>query len=206
MKQLITHLLKVNKDEVISKSLLNCHVQGLHSIMLLNCPGKTIRLYITSKDHTLHRNYESAETLSYHAHHCSLTLHSVWGEFTNGIMKVADDFDCNDCRLYDRWLYQSLINTGDMGFKLDGADYLKKYSSDACRPGDSIYMPGSSIHTVACPENTVNAWMVYEGAEYKYYQPYAWSNKSLSSVNSDGLYIKPTENNIINLLNSVNLL
>lgn len=206
MIQLVQHLLKVNQKEIIQKSLLNCHVIGLHSIMLLDCPEKTIRMYITSQDHELYKNYNSADSLSYHPHHCEITLHCIFGSLDNIIMKVENEPSGNDSHLVDRYLYSSKITSGEMGFVKDGEDYLKEYSRTSLMAGDSVHMPASQIHTVACSQHTVNGWFVYEGKENKNYKPYAWSNSDLTTATSDGLYIKPTFTDIVNLLKSVQLL
>lgn len=47
MNSLIKHLWENNRKEIISKSIKNCHVKGLHSIMLLQSKNKTIRMYIS---------------------------------------------------------------------------------------------------------------------------------------------------------------
>jgi hypothetical protein len=206
MKELITHLLKSNSKEIVDKSFLNCHVKGLHSIMLIDCPEKTVRMYITDNTHKMYKNYSEPHTLSYHPHHCELTLHCVYGELTNIGMKIENEHTGNDCHYYDRWLYSSLISNGKMGFVKDGSDLLRQKSSITLGVGDMISMQASDIHTVACPKGEWSAWMVYEGKENKNYVPYAWSNSDLSKIDNKGLYKKPTKATIVELLTKVKMI
>ncbi len=207
MKHLVKHLLHTNRSEIVAKSLINCHVKGLHSIMLSEGAGKTIRIYITTPDHQLHDNYINPESLAFHPHHCKLTLHCVYGQLANIIMKVENAVIGNNCKEYNRWIYTSNISTGkEMGFVKDGSDILRLEARKVLTVGTSQLMNASSIHTVACPKNTVNAWFVYEGAENKNYKPYAWSNNDLSNIDNNGLYQKMDISQIEQLLHCVNLL
>lgn len=207
MKQLIKHLLRDNIQEIKARSLLNCHVKGLHSIMLSEAPGKTIRLYVTTPDHELYRNYEEAETLAYHPHHSNITLHSVYGDVTDINMKVVNDISDNSTKLFNRWLYNSqIISETPVGFVLDGEDVLVPHTTTKIITGNSVFLNAQDIHTVACRENSVNAWMVYEGKESPNYKPYAWSNQDLSTIECKNLYQKPKEEQILELLSSVNLI
>ena len=198
---MIKHYLHTNRAEIVKKSLLNCHIAGLHSIMLLDCPGKTIRIYITDPDHQLN----TANGIALHPHHCSLTLDVVYGELGNSIFKIDNDNAFGGVE-YNRFIYESHINTGQMGFKLDGSDYLRVQKYKRLRTGDSCFMKASEIHTVSCPVNTSNAWIVYEGKNNPNYKPYAWSNKDLTKESSEGLYLKPNFYDIERLLWSVNLI
>lgn len=47
MLSIIKHFVQNNYETVINKSFLNCHVHGLHSIMLHDVDGQRIRLFIT---------------------------------------------------------------------------------------------------------------------------------------------------------------
>lgn len=204
MKQLIQHLLRTNREEIVQKSLLNCHVKGLHSIMLLDCPEKTIRMYIADAHHYLHKNFNSPDSLSFHPHHCELTLHCIYGEFTNVVMSLQNDITGNDCTEYDRWIYNSQISSGlPIGFVKEGSDILRFREKQLVKFGNSVFMPASQIHTVAVEEHQKAAWLVYEGKEWSGYIPYAWSNCDMRNVSGDGLYVKPDFENIVNLLKSV---
>lgn len=80
MKELIKHLVNNHLDTIVEKSFLNCHVMGLHSIMLLESPEKTIRLFVSDGNSKLRKNTEEnilkgKQTLAFHPHHCNITLH-----------------------------------------------------------------------------------------------------------------------------------
>src|SRR6478752_10393471 len=95
MKHLISHLIKNYLEEIVNKSLLHCHCKGLHSIMLLESPGKTIRLFISTPQSEMYKNlpetfnYEKATgeslfhskkmSIAFHPHHCNVTLHVING-------------------------------------------------------------------------------------------------------------------------------
>ena len=208
MKSLITHLIKNNLQEIVSRSLLNCHCMGLHSIMLLESPGKTIRLYISEpggdmyKNSPRHHDKGKGMSLAFHPHHCNLTLECVTGTIMNWEMKVVPTGRFK----IDRFLYTSGITEGEMGFKKDGEDVLQTKKKTYLKWGQTVSMPAEAIHTVACAEDTLCAWLVYEGEENPDYIPYCWSNSNLEESTQKGLYIQPSEAQVKKLLKSVNLL
>ena len=60
MKHLIKHLIDNHMENIISRSLKNCHCTGLHSIMLSESPEKTIRLFISDEKSEMYKNYPAA--------------------------------------------------------------------------------------------------------------------------------------------------
>lgn len=46
MHTFIDHFLQNNKEEVVKNSIIHCHLKNVHSVMLLNSPGKMIP-YVT---------------------------------------------------------------------------------------------------------------------------------------------------------------
>jgi hypothetical protein len=182
MQRLIKHLLQENSHEILEKSLKNCHCKGLHSIVFLEAKGKTIRLYITDKDHELHW-----PSLAFHPHHCNLTLHMIKGFMINTIVGEGNK---NIVHL-DKYLYHSHITEGQMKFELlKKNDPLSILSNTRLNKGDSIFLDAKTIHTVECEVGAVNAWLVYEGKEDENYKPFCWSNKNLNEIPTTGLYEK----------------
>jgi len=54
---LIRHFVRENEDEVLAKSLLHCHGNNIHSIMLSEKKnGGTIRLFVAEPGHNLDIN------------------------------------------------------------------------------------------------------------------------------------------------------
>jgi len=198
MKELVRHLLKNNKDEILNKSLLNCHIKGLHSIMLLDSPGKIIRMYITDVNHEL---YEK-DALAFHPHHCDLTLHCIYNVFANHVVNFSNDHLLNPM---NRYLYKSAIIVGGKGgFKFDGVDYFTKPKKTYVTQGSSIYLDADTIHNVTVPERNISAWIVFEGKENPLYESKAYSNKRIDKPETmDGLYIRPDYYKIVELLSSI---
>ncbi len=206
MKELIKHLLKNNIDEIVSKSLLNCHCIGLHSIMLLDSPGKTIRLFIGMPNNELCKNLPEDfgnrnMSIAFHPHHCNLTLHCVKGRILNWVVRETQAGTS-----VTKYKYHSKIKEGDLSFEVIGP---AKLSTTKCRwinEGESSIMDAKDIHTVACDPETLSAWLVYEGIEDPNYSSFCWSNTDLNNKDITGLYLQPSKNEIIHLLKMVGLI
>jgi len=207
MKELVKHYWRTRSKQITRSSYLNCHVKGLHSIMLIDSPEQKVRVYIADQDHELFHNSDGeARSLAFHPHHCALTLHVIHGELVNWTKKLVNEVDGLDSKPYGRWLYSSKIKDGEMGFELVGEEILKTGFKNVLYPGSSIYLPAWVIHTVSVPKGQLTAWIVYEGAENIGYQPVAWSNQDLSKLQVEGLYIRPIEEEVYTLLTRVGLL
>lgn len=205
MEQLITHLLENNLEEIKKKSLLNCHCIGLHSIMLLEAPGKTIRLYITEENHQLYKNgmdYINEQSIAYHPHHCNLTIHCVYGSLVNITVQESHN---DNAPLFNKYLYKSEISDGEMKFHPQGEARIEHLGFKTVGKGESITMKAKDIHTVFCSKGTINAWLVYEGKEDETYNPICYTKKDLNNESSEGLYIPMNENQIRTLLKKVKL-
>lgn len=204
LKLLIQHLVSENMKEIAAKSLLHCHTKNLHSIMLLESPGKTIRLYVAEEGNELYKNAYPGEysmPLAYHPHHCNLTLHVVCGRLDNiTVAKAATG------RKVKKFLYQSAITEGKGAFIARGVDYIRMKNYQPITQGNSVFMNAGEIHTVATDPDKLTAWLVYEGKEDKKYKPYCWSNHDLTNISMKGLYKKAKESEIKSLLTLSGLL
>lgn len=195
MKTLITHLLRNNLTQIVQQSMLHCHVRGVHSIMLLNSPGQTIRLYYADTDSDLHRNAPDyiggGMSVGFHTHHCNLTLHCVKGRFWNWTVRaVADHEDVGEVDLVmDGYRYQSQILTGTQGFvkEIENA-HLKSERLSRIKQGSHITLAAHEIHTVFVKPWESATWLVYEGAEDPHYVPITYSNQDLTRANTTGMY------------------
>ncbi len=206
MKALIKHLIINNLDEIVSKSILNCHCKGLHSIMLLEAPEKTIRLFVAVRGNEMYKNFYTdnnkvSTSIAFHPHHCNLTLHCIKGRFVNWTMKPS-----KDGYLMTKYFYRSKIKDGDMAFTSIGKEYLKTDKYSWISEGDSVQMNSNTIHTVACFENSFTAWLVYEGKEDNNYIPFCWTNSNPNTQDSEGLYTKPNIEQIQYLLTECGLI
>ena len=210
MKELVQHLLKNNFDEILKDSLTNCHAIGLHSIMLLHTPEKTIRLFVTDTNHELTTNNRldfidgKPLSIAFHPHHCNLTLHCVKGNFLNWVVEETEDSTGFQIK---KFLYQSAITKGEMGFKFLGDTHLVTTSEKVIDAGEYAYMPANELHTVTCVPNAVSAWFVYEGKENPLYSSICYSNSNLASMKTDErLYQKMQESDIYRLLDLAELI
>lgn len=214
MKNLIKHLLINNLEEIQKKSLLNCHCMGLHSIMLLESPGKTIRLYVADVGNELYKNYPTeiynngTLSLGFHDHHCNLTLDVIKGELLNWTI-IQSDRGFNEPGMLTKFKYQSAILNGSMEI-IDTYESIRLCTKKIERLpyGHSTHMLARDIHTVACYPDQVTAWLVYEGLENNEYEPFIYHNANISTPNlmhSLKLYQKPTYSQIIDLLRKAEL-
>lgn len=210
MKHLVEHLWRSNREEILSKSLLDCHANGLHSIMLSDSPQNRIRLYISMPDSELASNNPYDDfvdpPISYHPHHCDLTLYCVYGVLMNNVITGLLGNHNHDRTPLTRWEYQSKINTGDIKFKHAGNYWMFHERLDYLTVGKSVFLPAYSIHTVLTAAGQLTAWFVFEGQEDLNYEPFAYSNRDLANQDFTGLYNKPSEEDVYELLKSVNLL
>lgn len=210
MEQLIKHLINNNLDEIVEKSILDCHSKGLHSIMLLDSPGKTIRLYISTPDSDMYRNLPENIgfkniSLGFHAHHCNLTLYCVKGSFTN--WQVEKSSDPNSSLLLDKYLYSSKITNDELKFTLEAkSQFLNTESIRTVKEGGCISLKASDIHTVGCRGGDYNAWLVFEGKEDPDYKPFLWTDNDPNRKDHTGLYNKPSRAGILFLLQIINLI
>ncbi len=189
MKNLIKHLLKENEEEIVAKSLFNCHIVGLHSIMLYECPGKTIRMFICDENHELFEN-----SLAIHPHHCNITLHQIYGQMTNVIYyrdKSGEE--------YAKFKYTSGILEKEMKIEYIAEAKLKKVSERTLFPNFSISLSAQELHTVYCKKGEISAWLVYEGKEDINYDSVLYSKKWNIELD-DRLYKKMTIEQITKLL------
>ncbi len=170
--------------------------------MLLDSPRKTIRLYIAVEGNELANNFPGPHrtygmSLSFHPHHCNLTLHCIKGIFMNWEVKLSKGSSGFEIKKYK---YQSKISAGELKFKEIGKSYLETTKFNWVNEGEAVFMKANDIHTVACSNTTTTAWLVYEGKESEQKNNYCWSNVDLNDKDDTGLYQKPTAEDIYKLL------
>lgn len=206
MKHLVKHLLKNNSEEILSKSLLNCHCIGLHSIMLLDSPEKTIRLYVTDKSHEMWKNLpenfnKEQMTISFHTHHCNLTLHVIKGEIVHWQVSEKSSSNHQTITLLS-WNYKSKISSGELKFDKQFTVHAQTDFALAISKDSSIFLEANKFHSVGIKKGCVSAWLVYEGAEDENYKSIVYSQTytDLNKFNDSNLYKKPTMSDIHMLL------
>lgn len=216
MFSFVHHALQNNREEIVDKSLLNCHAENLHSIMLYDAPGYTIRLFVAEPDNNLATNFPTPgdrpvdygppskyQTVAFHPHYCNLTISVIKGKLFNWIVQESNDESGFEI---EKYIYQSQITTGKMSFSSVGKSRLKTVSTKTLFENESVYMLASEIHTVACLGNQLTAWFIFEGKEDANYQPYSYSMLHPDQQNFDNLYKKASETDVLRILKLVELI
>lgn len=183
--ELLRHVVQTDPTRVASKSYLNCHVKGMHSVMLVDCPGALVRMFIATPDHEMWKNTpgNSGEVMSlgYHAHRTELTLHLARGRMSNIIGQVPVGwYQINNTRQVSAYRYVSKIMDREGGGKFEKQDnisLLMEGHVNNMSPGDTAYMPADMLHTVYVPRGEAAAWFVYEGKEDKNYDSVTLSDE-----------------------------
>lgn len=217
MTNLIKHYLLHNLEEVLAKSLMNCHCIGLHSIMLSDVPGRRIRLFIADDNHEMWKNHFTGDddtmSIGFHAHHCDLTLDVIYGEIINWVITEVSPEEAKrpeHCRWFDPGIlsiyrYKSAISTGEMSIEdTDLASIFEGKSYKQISYPGAAFMKANEIHTVYVEADKVAAWMVYEGKEDPDYLPYIYSISKPEVLPSGYLYYQPMSYSmLINLLRKI---
>lgn len=186
-QSIIKALFEANKELAIKKSLMHCHVRGLHSVVLSEgVDGKLIRMFVATQTHLM----TGADSLAFHTHHCDITLVPVVGEFTNLVLTEGSRSSKN--KRFKKFRFQSPLKTGS---KESGS--FKSLNSDAwCgvvpttfhAEGPSVTLKASEFHSVSVPPNTAAAWLVVEGEEDPERPDYVLSNERLQDWTAENFY------------------
>lgn len=205
MRNLVKHWVRENLTEIAKKSLINCHVQGLHSILFQDTPENRIRLFITTPNHKLHLNNEGTlGSLAAHAHHSNITLEVVQGTVIN----LEYDYHTQPLELkYHPFEYTSGILTSKPSFVKTSKFNSVSYADQSCiLTGDSLKLPANQIHSVYVAKGHVTAWFVYEGKSDPNYKSLSYSDQNMNFFSFQGLYKPMYSVDVLALLSSVNLI
>lgn len=198
MKALIEHLWNENREQIVERSRWNCHARGLHSIVFLESPGRTIRCFIATPEHELHLNRRATlkrMSIGFHPHHCNLTLNVIHGTVFNWEVELAP-WPAEHFRLDVFRFRSALKNGGTAAFENGGPVGLRSLNESVLGPGDSLAMPANALHTVAVQHGQAAAWFVFEGRADDEYQPLCYSGARLDQMTFDHLYTRPTQKQI----------
>ncbi len=200
--ELIRHLWINNRDHVLRSSFINCHARGLHSIMLLDDPGRRIRLFVTDRGHAA---WKADAAIGFHAHHCDVTIQVIRGELENIILGDAQGpAEILDLPRYE-YVSPILCGAGIGAFRRVGTTVFKSRSACAYRRS-SVAMAAREIHTVRVPRGEIAAWLVYEGKEDPGYRAHTWSTQDLERFDWTGMYQAMRESEAAILLASIGVL
>ena len=163
MNAFINHFLQNNKEEVLKNSIIHCHLKNVHSVMLLNSPGRMIRMFIVEPGNDLWMNepgiIAEKQSVAYHSHHCDLTLQCIYGEFTNRKLTEGNQ------ESIPSYKFRSKIKTGKGAFEKVGQKRIGFTLDETLHTGESILLKAKDIHTIYTPRDEWAAWLVFEGKE-----------------------------------------
>lgn len=209
--------LRERLDWMVSRSLKDCHARGVDSILFDDTPGARIRLFIANENHELAANIPSNTdkggllSVSYHPHHCDLSLEVVDGIIFNvSVEEVRDGQFFNEhWPLFDKFRYQSAIKDGQCGFVKESSGHRFYRSAIMRSPG--LVMPrgaeldlvADDLHTIGVHAGERAAWFVYEGAAEPNYENICYSNSDLENFDSSGMYQPMDKEYLLNSLAKV---
>ncbi|MBC7486067.1 MAG: hypothetical protein H7282_04890 [Cytophagaceae bacterium] len=172
--------------------------------MLLDSPGKTIRLYVATPGNEMWKNspnhsFSDDMSIGFHPHHCDLKIVVLHGALFHWLVTEVPG---NNIK---RFKYDSKIKTGKIKFISDGTTSLTTDKAGFHKEGDVIHLAAASIHTVCCSVNQVTAWMVFEGKSDPNYKPVCYSNHDLTKADFSELYQPMTKELILATIARVDL-
>lgn len=158
----ILQLLDIASDEYLMLSRFNCHVKGLHSIVLKNDNGRLTRCFLADFNHAMHTNETHSDTmaLGVHNHLYSLRLEGVTG---NAINHNYTREEVRGSVLFDAYGFQAGKLVPEKLAPLKYRDY------EFLVAGKVINLTAEDFHTVSVPRHQRASWLVYEGVVENYF-------------------------------------
>ena len=150
--------------------LYNCHVMGLHSLMLQDEPENRIRMFVATSAHQLHPGpgHENMP-LAVHPHHCDVTLINLYGFPMNHVYRRAlGPGDWNRCS------YSSGV-TGTPALTVVNSGVHLHRTEQHILSDKGTFLPASTLHAISLPAGDSAAWLVLEGQEDPNYESYCYT-------------------------------
>jgi len=184
------------------EGIMNCHVPGLHSLVLQKSPHGMIRVYFADENHTLHMNDpepSATYSLAIHGHRQNLTLIGLLGRARNDQFALVPD-PKGKWHEHD---YTSAIIDGKPSMTPTGRRAAMYFHSQRFMTREErIKLSYRDLHSVYVPEGERAAWMVIEGPpELDASQP-CWRNTT-DPVEYEGLYQPMTHGDVLNILEQI---
>lgn len=169
----------------LSKTLLNVHHDGLHSLVIQGVDnGNLLRVFIATED-------IEPLAISLHSHKYSLDIGVVNGGFTHYMAIPTYNSIVSGGIGSPKYKYISKID-GDGGFKYIG-DIVYNIHTYPVPAGSVIHLSNTDIHSVSCKKGTI--WIINELGNV------SDSNIVVGSpFATDNMYLKPTTDQISGLL------
>lgn len=197
----------------LSKSLLNCHTVGVHSFVLNEKDGLLTRMFVAMPEHQLWKNHCGIMTkewhplsIGIHPHHVDIEIYPIWGLLWNVefSLKKNKGYNPNDC-LLDAYKWTSEILGGNSGFKWCGEKILQLAEHRLMTWNRKYKMTSEQLHTVYVTKGQTAAWIIQESSASKAYDAITYSNTDLSKWTAEGLYQKPSIEEISEILQEIDI-
>lgn len=193
--KLVTDLLK-NPTEGASKSYLDCHARGVHSVYLgdVGEPYGVMRMFYATKIHDLARNKDVFDgkpaclSVGAHPHRRDIILMGMFGAFTNHNVRL----DGNGKIQLQRYEYTSLIKDGECSFVAQGVPLKFSTKDEIVTGGSAVRLSSRMLHTVSVEPGKEAGWLVAEGDVDPRYSNSCYSNDDLTKFSADGMYKVPS--------------
>jgi hypothetical protein len=173
-----------------TKSVANCHVIGLDSIVLFDFGEHgMIRYYDYSMlDGSLSSLYneDGGFTIGVHNHRYEIAKIPLIGSYAN-VVTAIDETDGRGRMLLQEYEFSSGIG-GELGVTYRDARLMRPFDVEVMMPGSSVIMQPEDLHTVVVPRRQRAAWMVIEGSRRDDITPLLYSPTRDLVLNSDHLY------------------
>lgn len=161
--QFVMYLLSAASDSDLLLSRKNCHVKGLHSIVLYKDNfDRLLRLYFTTPDHQLYNCMDDrvVVNLGVHNHRYDLHLTSVHGEATN-VEYLKTQFELQYKTKVQSYLFRDrtdVVECGDV--------FLSRGKTQKI---ENLFLGKDELHTVYVKEQSTASWLVQEGFKQRDY-------------------------------------
>jgi hypothetical protein len=163
-------------DEALALSRFDCHIKGLHSIVLANDDGKLTRIFMTTVDHEMYQNLNIANmdmSLGVHTHRYPIMIEGVCGVAVN----AAFEETIVGCGLpVKKYFYK---DKDKFSFIRDTA--LVHNGLQAILPETKLFLDETELHTVYVPKGSKSAWLVTEGATVSN-STYLYTNREVKAT------------------------
>ena len=208
------NLITLENPILRGSALSNCHTNGLHSFVLHKYPNDClIRIFVATSDHDLWKNHcgmmsKTWDNLSIgiHPHHVDIAIYPIFGILWNVEFQKKRNRGSNpgDCHLKS-FKWSSEILTGLGGFSLVGDEVLTLTNHRTMTQQRKYPMKSNELHTVYITKGQPAAWIIQESPASKGYDATTYSNVDLTSWSSDGLYLKPSEEDIVEIFKQIEI-
>jgi hypothetical protein len=229
LNDLFLKQLDFNQELVSAYSRFDCHVRGLHSIVIGKAGGRLLRIYLAQPGSALHQGYEPVDMngrlpdgqvprpnfeLGIHSHHCDLELTMLRGRLMhwtfNKISRLSLNPEAYQLEL-PSYKYQAKLRGEEPGFSRQGfglfnlSDYQLLDNEWSARR--AIVLRAAALHTVGIdPSQQWVAWLVAEGSPDPAYEPLTYSPRNLERYDFRSLYLPMTYTQALQLLRRAGLI